>query len=327
MIYECTRMSHSLVTNCIADEALSPLVLSMKNLFNMKTSAKTVKLAPNFNEKHRYVLHYRNLKLYLQLGLVLKKIHRVIDFYQSAWMRPYICFIIEQRQKASNQFGSSLFKKFNNAIYGKTIENVKKRTTVKLVRKAEQFENLSSKPTFRSRKIIHRHLASIHMGKALIKLDRPIFLEFFILELGKLQMYRFHYGYMGQKYGANARLLFSDTDSFLYWICTRDLYSDLASDSEHFDFSNYPREHPLYSATGAEQPGLFKDESAGCILESFVGLRSKLYSLQHSNSGKDARKAKGVKKSIVGTISHQDYLNCQVNTKQMKHAFHAIRCH
>ena len=75
---------------CIADEALSPLARSMKNLFNMKTSGKTVKLAPNFNEKHRYVLLYRNLKLYLQLGLLLKKIHRVIGFCQSAWMRPYI---------------------------------------------------------------------------------------------------------------------------------------------------------------------------------------------------------------------------------------------
>ena len=242
-------------------------------------------------------------------------------------MRPYIRFNIEQRQKASNQFESSLFKKFNNAIYGKTIENVKKRTTVKLVRKAEQFENLSSKPMFRSCKIIHRHLASVHMGKALIKLDRPIFLGFSIPELAKLQMYRFHYGYLGQKYGANARLLFSDTDSFLYWIRTRDLYSDLASDSERFDFSNYPREHPLYSATGAKQTGLFKDESAGCILESFVGLRSKMYSLQHSHSDKDARKAKGVKKSVVRTISHQDYLDCLLNTKQMKHSFHAIRCH
>ena len=108
---------------------------------------------------------------------------------------------------------------------------------------------------------------------------------------------------MGKKYGANTRLLFSDTDSFLYWIRTRDLYSDLASDSDRFDFSNYPREHPLYSAKGAKQPGLFKDESAGCILESFVGLRSKMYSLQHSDSGKDARKAKGIKKSVVRTIS------------------------
>ena len=100
---------------CIADEALSPLAQGMKDLFNMKTSAKAVKLVPNFNDKRQYVLHYRNLKLYLQLGLVLKKIHRVIAFYQSAWMKPYIRFNIEQRQKASNQFESSLFKKFNNA--------------------------------------------------------------------------------------------------------------------------------------------------------------------------------------------------------------------
>ena len=207
------------------------------------------------------------------------------------------------------------------------IENVKMRMTVELVRKAEEFENLSSKPTFRSCKIIHRHLASVHMGKVVIKLDRLIYLGFFILDLAKLQMYCFHHGYMGKKYGANARLLFSDTDSFLYWIRTRDLYSDLASDSERFDFSNYLREHPFYSATGAKQPGLFKDESAGCILESFVGLRSKMCSLQHSDSGKDVRKAKGVKKSVVRTISHQDYLDCLLNTKQMKHSFHAIRCH
>ena len=132
---------------------------------------------------------------------------------------------------------------------------------------------------------------------------------------------------MGNKYGVNARLLFSDTDSFLYWIHTRDLYSDLASDSDRFGFSNYPREHPLYSARGGKQPRLFKDESAGCILESFVGLRSKMYSLQHSDSRKDARKAKGIKKSVVRTISHQDYLDWLLNMTQMKHSFHAIRSH
>ena len=105
-------------------------------------------------------------------------------------------------------------------------------------------------------------------------------------------------GYMGKKYGANATLLFSDSDSFLYWIHTQDLYSNLASDSDRFDFSNYPREHPLYSAKGAKQPGLFKDQSAGCILETFVGLRSKMYSVQHSDSGK--RCAEGKRRQEIG---------------------------
>ncbi len=310
----------------IRDDVLSPLAQCMKERFNMKPSGKTVKLVPNFYDKHHYVLHYRNLKLYLELGLQLQKIHRAICFYQSTWMKPYISFNIKQRQKAASQFEVSLFKKFNNAIFGKTIENVKKRTIIKLVTKPEQFEKLSSKPTFRSCKIIHEQLAGVQMAKPVITLDRPIYLGFSILDLAKLRMYTFHYKYMANKYGDRVRLLFSDTDSFIYWIQTRDLYKDLAQDDK-YDFSNYPKNHLLYSTKHAKKPGLMKDESAGAILQDFVGLRSKMYSLQHTprDVDKDARKAKGIKKSTVRTIRHEDYVECLFNMKQMRHSFHAIR--
>ena len=140
----------------------------------MKVNGNTEKLIPNFFEKKHYVLHYRNLKLYLELGLCLKKIHRAIAFCQSAWMAPYIRFNIEHRCNASNQFESNLFKLFNNATFGKCIQNVKCRCVVKLVMQPLQLERLASKPTFHSCHIIHRKLAGVHMSKSIIRLDKPI---------------------------------------------------------------------------------------------------------------------------------------------------------
>ena len=164
------------------------------------------------------------------------------------------------------------------------------------------------------------------MAKPVVTLDRPIFLGFSILELSKMHMYSFHYKHMAAKYGRNALLVFSDTDSFIYWIRTDDLYKDLAED-EGYDFSNYPRDHPLYSTKHKKQPGYMKDESAGAILENFVGLRSKMYSIHHEqqHTDKDAQKAKGIKRATIRTIKHEDYIDCLFQMKQMQHSFHAIR--
>ena len=321
----------------IEDKDISPLTKKMRDMFNMKTSSKAIKLVPNFHTKHNYTLHYRNLKLYLELGLHLVKIHRAIRFKQRNWMAPYVRFNIAQRQKATSSFESTLFKLFNNAIFGKTVENLKKRRVVKLVTDAQAFENLSSKPTFRNYQIIHKNLAGMHMTKPIIVLDRPIYVGFSILDLAKLKMYDFHFRYMANKYGGGstdgghagegrARLIFTDTDSFIYWIQTEDLYADIAGD-DVYDFSNYPKQHPLYSTKHQKEPGWMKDESAGGILESFVGLRSKMYSIRHDkeHANKDTQKAKGIKKSAIRTMKHDDYLRCLLNMTQMKHSFHAIR--
>ena len=206
----------------LRDELLSPLTQSMKQKFHMKTSAKTEKLIPNFFDKRHCVLHYRNLKLYLEVGLQVEKNHRAVVFYQSAWMRSYIKFSIHQRQKATNEFEVSLFKKFNNTVYGKTIENVKNRRIVKLVTHPRQLERPTSKPTFRSCHIIHKKLAGIHMAKHIIRLDKPIYLDFSILELAKLKMYAFHYKYRAKKFGNRARMLYTGTDSYIYQITTSD---------------------------------------------------------------------------------------------------------
>ena len=165
------------------------------------------------------------------------------------------------------------------------------------------------------------------MSKLIVGLDKPIYGAFSILELSKLKMYDFHYNYITTKYGPRVRMLYTDTDSFMYQSQTRDMYRDSKKDWYHFDFSNYPKTHPLFNTTHRKVPGKMKDESCGVSLLEFVGLRSKMYSLKYGSSDidKDIKKAKGIGHAAVAKMRHAVYLSSLQKAKQMMHSFHCIR--
>ena len=104
------------------------------------------KLIPNLGNKTNYVVHYRNLQLYLSLGMKLTKIHRVLKFKQSDWMKKYIDFNTEKRMNAANDFEKDFFRLMINSVYEKTMKNLRKRINVRLVNKAEDFLKYTSKP-------------------------------------------------------------------------------------------------------------------------------------------------------------------------------------
>ena len=154
------------------------------------------KLIPNLGDKTNYVLHYRNLQLYLSLGMKLAKIHKVLKFKQSDWMKKYIDFNTEKRMNAANDFEKDFFKLMINSVYGKTMENLRKRINVRLINNAEDFLKYTSKPTYITRKIFGKDYAAIHEIKPVLTLNKSIYVGFTILELRKWLMYDFHYKFI-----------------------------------------------------------------------------------------------------------------------------------
>ena len=142
-------------------------------------SKEVKKLVPNLMDKKKYVVHYRNLQLYLSLGLKLKKIHRALEFTQSKWMEPYIRMNTELRKKATSDFEKDLYKLMNNSVFGKTMENVRKRVNVKLVRSHEEnkLRKLIASPAFARSNIFDNDLAAIQMHKSKLVLLNQFMLE------------------------------------------------------------------------------------------------------------------------------------------------------
>ena len=293
-----------------------------------RTIGKVKKLVPNLNNKTRYVLHHENLKLYTRLGLRITKIHSGIKFQESNFLASYIQLNTEMRTKGTTDFEKDFYKLMNNAVFGKTMENIRKRINVNLVSGESALNKLTKKPNFKGVNIFHENLIAVHMEKTMVKLNKPIYLGMSILDLSKSLMYRFHYDYIKPKYGKNANLLFTDTDSLCYEIQTKDFYKDIAGDvPEWFDTSNYDKDHPSGIPTGINKKvmGMMKDECGGRHIKKFVGFTSKLYANEIVEVGEE-KKCKGAKKNIVkNEITVADYKNCLFTGKSQLRTMNTIR--
>ena len=305
-------------------DMLSAYCEKIASKFNM-SSGLVKKLIPTLGGKEKYVLHYRNLQLYLDLGMKLKKVHRVLEFNQSPWLKEYIDFNTVKRTNAKNSFEKDFFKLMNNSVYGKTMENIRKRVDVRLVTDEKKLLKWISRPTYVSCKIFNEDLVAVHKIKETLTLNRPAYVGMCILDLSKTLMYDFHYNYIKDKYDDKAKLLFTDTDSLMYEIQTDDVYKDLFSDKEKFDNSDYPEDSPFYFGDNKKVIGKFKDEAAGVPITEFVGLKSKMYSYIKDN-GDGGKTAKGIKKQVIKTdIKHINYNNVLLNNTQMRHKMRCIR--
>ena len=167
----------------------------------------------------------------------------------------------------------------NNAVFGKTMENIRKYRDIKLVTTDKKRNKLVSKPNYHTMNYISEDLSIIEMNKTKVKMNKPIYLGLSILDISKILMYEFWYHYMKPKYNDNIKLCYMDTDSFVMYIKTNDFYKDIANDVEkRFDTSNYEVNRPLPIGKNKKVMGLMKDELGGKITTEFVTLRPKTYS-------------------------------------------------
>ena len=206
--------------------------------------------------------------------------HRVIQFKQKAWLKVYIDMNTELRKNAKNEFEKNFFKLMNNSVFGKTMENVRNHKDIKLVTSDKRRKRLVSEPNYHSHKKFSNHLMAIEMKKTRVKMNKPLYLGMSILDISKTLMYKFWYDYFKPKYGDRAKLCYTDTDSFIIHIITKDFFEDIYNDVEKwFDTSNYDKKdkRPLPIGKNKKVPGLFKDELGGKIITEFVALRAKAY--------------------------------------------------
>ena len=142
--------------------------------------------------KTNYIVYYRNLQLYLSLGMKLTKIHKILRFKQSDWMKIYINFNTEKRKNVTNKLEKTFFKLIISSVYGKTMENLRRRISVTIVNNEKDFLKHVSKLTYVSRKIFSKNYVAIHEIKPVLKLKKPIYVGFTVLESSQWLMYDFH---------------------------------------------------------------------------------------------------------------------------------------
>ena len=272
------------------------------------------KLTPNLANKYHYHLNIKNLVQAINHGLILKKIHAVISYNQSHWMKPYIDMNTKLRAEAKNEFEKNFFKLMNNSVFGKTMENVRNRSNIFITNNETQLIKHQTKPTFLRATTFNDSLVAVHHIKLSVFYNKPIYVGAQILDISKTLMYNYHYNYFKPKF-PNSKLLFTDCDSLPYHIYTDDFYKDISEDCK-----------TLFNTSGQLNPrvplglnkkviGLLKDEANDDTISEFVGLRPKLYSFVTNNDyNNTTKKAKGVKKSVINkTISFKDYFTVMMN--------------
>ena len=244
------------------------------------------------------------------MGMIVTKINCAIQYTQKRFFKGYIDYNSKKRAASKNDFEKDYFKLKNNSLFGKTMENVRKRTDYRITCDEEKVSKLARSPLFVHRICIGEDMYGVKMFHSKVKLDKPIFIGQAVLDHSKVAMYEFYYDtILTCPLFHRVELIGGDTDSFILKLTiekkydTDDVYKYLGN---QFDSSNYPADHPLFSSTNKAKLGCFKDECAGKRIKEAILLRPKMYSLKLAND-KSIKRAKGISKSIVRNMKHKLY--------------------
>ncbi|XP_064481238.1 uncharacterized protein LOC135394428 isoform X2 [Ornithodoros turicata] len=286
-------------------ELLSDYQKVLMKKFNLPQKATEAKLLLTLFDKERYFLHYRNLQLYLQLGLRLTKVHRVLKFNQKPFLRSYVDFNHELRKRATNAFEKQQSKLMINSVYGRTCMQVRKFVNCRLTVTDEQVLKLLRKPNLKQFRPLSSHVILFQFSQSVLRMKQPLYLGFTILELSKLKMFDFYHNHL-LRVAPDTRLLYMDTDSYIVMLSDDKVLHELAD--EHLDNSGYDPDHPLYSTKNRMVLGKFKNELPRDHILGFCCLKPKLYALDLC-SKKQYNRAKGVKQCEAQKLHFSMYTN------------------
>lgn len=304
----------------------------MKDVFAKTCKAPKVepeKLTSHLGPRRHYVVHYTHLKLCLALGVLLKRIHRVLAFTQSAYMAPYIDECTKQRQQATNLFESNYWKHQVCSVYGKTVEDLTKRVNMSMVTTSKQFLRASRKMNFQKFNIYGPDFAGVIMGRKIIYMNKPIQVGHAVLEIAKTHMTRFYHLFLKRKLGDDVTLAYTDTDSLIIEVRNQaeSFANFMLRHKKHFDLSNFPQDSVFYWDKNKRVPGKFKNECPDQVITNFVALRSKVYCIKFEDDDRsDEIRLKGMPGVITQKLVYADYYDTLFQNEEPEvHSYHAIR--
>lgn len=272
----------------------------------------TEKLHCTFTPKERYSIHYTLLQEYVKQGMVVTKVHDIIRFYQLPFMSSYITSNTEKRSKATSDTQKAYYKLLNNSIYGKTLTDPGSFQDIWLLPPdCETFLRKVKKPTCKRVEPLGESFSTVYMSPRSVVQNYPRAVGVAILDKSKLVMFREWCRWLDY-FPNRVKMIITDTDSFFLEVTSDDpdfdLYEELAVMNEkgfEFDFSDYPKDHPLYSTTNKKVPGYFKDETNGVPIEKVVAIRPKCYT--YKVGGKWSKTIKGITRSGREKVDFEDF--------------------
>ncbi|XP_064467558.1 uncharacterized protein LOC135378445 [Ornithodoros turicata] len=286
-------------------ELLSDYQKDLMKKFNLPQHDIEPKLLLTLLDKKKYFLHYRSLKLYLQLGLRLEKIHRVLRFKQKPFLRSYVDFHHELRKQATNTFERNLYKSLINSVYGKTCMNVRKFVDCRLATSEEQVLRFLRKPNLKQFRALSSNVVLFQFAQSIVRMRQPLYLGFTILELSKVMMYDFYYNNL-LRVAPDTRLLYMDTDSYIVMLSDEKALAELAD--THLDTSGHSCDDSMYSTKNKMVLGKFKNEMPHDHILGFCCLKPKLYALD-LHSKRRYNRAKGVKQCEAQKLHYSMYID------------------
>ena len=272
------------------------------------------KLLMTCRDKIEYVVHFKLLKFYLEMGMEITRIHQVIQFRQLPIFKDYIDGNSAKRSVATSDFEKDLYKLLNNALFGKTMENVRGRKDFRLRTSEHQMLMDTSKPQYLRSHEFSEDLILNELVNLEVKLDKPIFIGQAVLDLSKLVMYSLRYRQLPlyeREFGGKISVIGGDTDSLFCYVEGLDLFKQLHPAMLRdglLDSSNYPQDHALYSIKNKAQLGCIKDEVEGEMLVEAVLLKPKCYSMKTASGKICKKRAKGVQYCVKERIPHEIFV-------------------
>ena len=289
----------------------------------------STKLCGTFKKKIKYVTHFGNLKFYLEQGMTLTKIHRVLHFRQEAFIEPFITHISTRRALAKTEFEKTINKLIVNATFGKWLQDVRKHIVVKLVNSLAKAQKWIGSPHFISYRIISESLIAVFLRKKEITLDRNYLVGFTILELSKRALFKTFYEDIQPKFDENQiSVVMSDTDSLILHCNNHSTMEVMRKLAPIMDFSNLPKDHPLYSEVRKQVPGFMKNETPTDEILEIVAPKSKCYFLKLRNTStkkfSEIQKCKGVTKAKTRKLVIEQYKKCIYSKTTIRDMVHNI---